>query len=227
MDLHGDFHAGDGRFARRTPRHHPLEVRFLRARYPQIEVDPAPLYIDEGTVLTSAGSAASLDLCLHLVRKDFGTEMANTMARPLVVPPYREGGQAQYVESSVATSDEDDGVARSMTWALEHLTGPLTVEMLAGAARMSERSYSRHFSCTTGSSPMRWLSAQRVRTDSTLLEGTRSSVEEVSAVVGFESVVTYRYHFSRVMRTSPSAYRRMFRTVRETDGAKKHAAQVS
>lgn len=199
----------------------------LRARYPQIEVDPAPLYIDEGTVLTSAGSAASLDLCLHLVRKDFGTEMANTVARRLVVPPHREGGQAQYVETPVATSDEDDGVARSMTWALEHLTEPLTVEMLAGAARMSERSYLRHFSHTTGSSPMRWLSAQRVRASLPLLEETRSSVEEVSAAVGFESVVTYRYHFSRVMHTSPSAYRRMFRTVRETDGAKKHAAQVS
>ncbi|GAB2646819.1 helix-turn-helix domain-containing protein [Saccharopolyspora gloriosae] len=182
----------------------------LRSRFPLVEVDPAPLYIDEEDVLTGAGSAASLDLCLHLVRKDLGADLANTVARRLVIPPHREGGQAQYVESPVAGSPENDGVARSMSWALEHLKEPLTVELMAGAAHMSERSYLRHFAHTTGSSPMRWLTSQRVRASLPLLEKTRDSVDEVAGTVGFESVVTYRYHFNRIMRTSPSAYRRMF-----------------
>ncbi|MEU6131136.1 helix-turn-helix domain-containing protein [Saccharopolyspora sp. NPDC047091] len=184
----------------------------LRTRYPSVEVDPAPLYVDEGDVLTGAGSAASLDLCLHLVRKDLGAALANTVARRLVIPPHREGGQAQYVETPVAGSPADDGVARSMEWALAHLTEPLTVELMAGAAHMSERSYLRHFAHATGSSPMRWLAAQRIGASLALLEKTKDPVDEVAEAVGFESVVTYRYHFSRIMRTSPTAYRRLFHT---------------
>ncbi|MBB1246199.1 helix-turn-helix domain-containing protein [Streptomyces durbertensis] len=187
-------------------------AELLRARHPLVEVDPAPLYVDDGDVLTSAGSAAGLDLCLHLVRKDFGTEFANTVARRLVIQPHRDGGQAQYVEAPVgAPTAEDNGVARSMTWALEHLAEPVTVADLARRADMSERSYLRHFARTTGSSPIRWLVARRVRASLPMLESTRASIEEVAAAVGFESVVTYRHHFGRLMRTSPSAYRRGFR----------------
>jgi AraC family transcriptional activator FtrA len=184
----------------------------LQRLYPRVTVDPKPLYIDEGDVLTSAGSAASLDLCLHLVRKDYGAEAANTLARRLVTQPHREGGQAQYIEAPVPAGTDDGGsdIARSMDWALEHLTEPLTVAALARVARMSERSYLRHFARSTGSAPIRWLTAQRVRASLPLLEEGKASVEEVSAAVGFESPVTYRHHFRQIMRTTPTAYRRHF-----------------
>jgi AraC family transcriptional regulator, transcriptional activator FtrA len=193
---------------------HWLYADQLQKLFPRVTVDPNPLYIDEGDVLTSAGSAASLDLCLHLVRKDFGAEAANTLARRLVTQPHREGGQAQYIEAPVpaGAGGEDGGgdIARSMDWALEHLTEPLTVAALARVARMSERSFLRHFARSTGSAPIRWLTAQRVRASLPLLEEGRASVEEVSAAVGFESPVTYRHHFRQIMRTTPTAYRRHF-----------------
>ncbi|MFJ5262415.1 helix-turn-helix domain-containing protein [Streptomyces sp. NPDC088387] len=186
----------------------------LASRYPQIDVDPNPLYVDNGDVLTGAGSAAGLDLCLHVVRKDFGTELANAVARRLVIQPHRDGGQAQYIQAPVPVPTEDGGLARSMAWALRHLTEPVTVAMLAREARMSERSFLRHFAKATGDSPMHWLIAQRVRASLPLLETSPGTVDEISAAVGFQSPVTFRYHFTKVMRTSPSAYRRGFRTVR-------------
>ncbi|WP_320780527.1 helix-turn-helix domain-containing protein [Streptomyces sp. CRN 30] len=198
---------------------HWRQAELLRTRHPQVEVDPDPLYVDDGDVLTGAGSAATLDLCLHLVRKDFGTELANAVARRLVIPPHRDGGQAQYIEAPVAVPAEHNGVARSMAWALEHLTEPITVKALARQANMSERSYLRHFARVTGSSPIRWLISQRVRASLPLLEASRASVEEVAAAVGFESPVTYRHHFAALMCTSPSAYRRGFRTVRRNQEA--------
>lgn len=189
----------------------------LRSRFPLIDVDPDPLYVDEGDVLTSAGAAAGLDLCLHLVRKDCGAELANAIARRLVVPPHRDGGQAQYVEAPITASTEDNGIARSMDWALRHLTDPLTVAALARQARMSERTYLRNFARTTGSSPIRWLITQRVRASLPLLETTDAPIEELATTVGFDSVVTYRHHFHRVMQTSPSHYRRTFRTGQTRD----------
>ncbi|MHC0431297.1 helix-turn-helix domain-containing protein [Streptomyces sp. O3] len=199
----------------------------LRSRHPEVAVDPSPLYVDNGDVLTGAGSAASMDLFLHLVRKDFGTESANAVARRLVIQPHRDGGQAQYIEAPVAAPEEDDGVSRSMVWALEHLAEPVTVAALAQRARMSERSYLRHFAKTTGSSPMRWLISQRVRASLPLLETSQASVEEVSAAVGFESPVTYRHHFAKIMRTSPSAYRRGFRTVQVAREAARSIGRAS
>ncbi|MGP4109904.1 helix-turn-helix domain-containing protein [Streptomyces sp. 4N509B] len=202
----------DGRRATTHWRWAPL----LQERYPLVTVDPRPLYVDEGSVLTSAGSAASLDLCLHLVRRDLGAEVANALARRLVTQPHREGGQAQYIATPVpvqaADAGDGEGVARSMDWALEHLTEPLTVATLARVARMSERSYLRHFSRVTGSAPIRWLTTQRVRASLPLLERGDASVEEVSSAVGFESAVTFRHHFRQVMRTTPTAYRRGFRS---------------
>jgi AraC family transcriptional activator FtrA len=204
----------------------------LQEMYPLVTVDPKPLYVDEGDVLTSAGSAASLDLCLHLVRKDLGAELANTLARRLVAQPHREGGQAQYIDVPVHAPAEEDGggVGRSMEWALEHLTQPLSVAALARVARMSERSYLRHFARTTGSAPIRWLTEQRVRASLPLLETSEASVEEVSAAVGFESAVTFRHHFRQIMRTTPTAYRRGFRaaTLRAVGGghAKKSPASI-
>jgi AraC family transcriptional activator FtrA len=183
---------------------------YLRQRYPLIHVDPDVLYRVDGRIFTSAGSAAGLDLCLHLVREDHGPAVANAVARRLVIPPHREGGQAQFIEAPVAASPDDDRVARSMAWAIEHLTEPLSVADLARQARMSSRSYLRHFARCSGTSPIRWLVAQRVQASLPLLERGSASVDEVAAAVGFDSPVTFRYHFGRAMRTSPSGYRRSF-----------------
>ncbi|MGH3490053.1 MAG: helix-turn-helix domain-containing protein [Actinopolymorphaceae bacterium] len=183
----------------------------LRRRYPRVDVDPKPLYVDDGDVFTSAGCAAGLDLCLHLVRKDHGAALANSIARRLVVPPHRPGGQAQYIERPVPADLDDDRISASMAWTLENLNTPVTLRGLARQAGMSERSYLRHFTRCTGTTPIRWLIAQRIQASLELLESTTAPVEEIAATVGFEAAVTYRHHFVRLMRTSPSAYRRTFR----------------
>ncbi|WP_433343990.1 helix-turn-helix domain-containing protein [Micromonospora sp. CA-111912] len=185
----------------------------LRRRHPAVRVDADVLYVDLGDVLTSAGSAAGLDLCVHVVRQDHGSTVANAVARRLVTAPHRDGGQAQFIEAPVSpVAHDDDGVARSMDWALGHLAQPITVETLAARARMSSRSYLRHFARATGSSPIRWLIVQRVRASLAPLETSDWPVERIASLVGFDSPVTFRYHFGRIMRTSPAAYRRTFRT---------------
>ena len=183
----------------------------FRARFPQVDLDPDVLYINEGNVWTSAGSAAGLDLCLAVVRADHGAAIANAVARRLVVQPHRDGGQAQFIEAPVAASPEDDRIAASLDWALEHLAAPLTLQTLAGQAHMSPRTYLRHFTRSTGTSPIRWLLRQRVQASLALLETTDASIEQIAATVGFATPVTYRHHFSTTMRTSPSAYRQAFR----------------
>jgi AraC family transcriptional regulator, transcriptional activator FtrA len=184
----------------------------LRQRYPLVAVDPDVLYVCDDRIFTSAGSAAGLDLCLHLVREDHGPAIANSVARRLVIAPHREGGQAQFIEAPVAAGPEDDRVARSMAWAVEHLDQPLSVPALARHAHMSTRTYLRHFARCSGTSPIRWLIAQRVQASLPLLERGDQSVEEIATAVGFETAVTFRHHFGRTMRTSPSAYRRAFQS---------------
>ncbi|MDF2711867.1 helix-turn-helix domain-containing protein [Nonomuraea muscovyensis] len=196
----------DGREATTHWKHTDL----LQRRYPEVRVNPSVLYVDSGDVLTSAGSAAGLDLLLHLVRRDHGPKVANAIARRLVIAPHREGGQAQFIEAAVGPVADDDAVARAMDWALDHLAEPISVAGLAGAAHMSERSFLRHFRRRTGTSPLRWVIAQRVAASLPMLEGTTVPVEEVGLAVGFESPVTFRHHFTRAMRISPSAYRRTF-----------------
>lgn len=187
-------------------------AELLQERYPLVRVNPSVLYVDGGDVLTSAGSAAGLDLLVHLVRGDHGPNVANSVARRLVIPPHREGGQAQFIQAAVTPVADDDGVARAMSWALEHLAGPIAVADLARVAHMSERSFIRHFKRQTGTSPLRWVISQRVAASLPMLESTGAPVEEIGAAVGFESAVTFRHHFTRAMRTSPSAYRRAFST---------------
>ncbi|QFY11725.1 helix-turn-helix domain-containing protein [Nonomuraea phyllanthi] len=182
----------------------------LRERFPHVEVNPSVLYVDGGDVLTSAGSAAGLDLLVHLVRTDHGPGVANAVARRLVIPPHREGGQAQFIQAAVTPVEDDDAVGRAMSWALGHLARPISVADLARVAHMSERSFARHFKRQTGTSPLRWVIAQRVAASLPMLESTGAPVEEIGAAVGFESAVTFRHHFTRAMRTSPSAYRRAF-----------------
>ncbi len=128
-----------------------------------------------------------------------------------MVPPHRDGGQAQYIESPVPAEAEDDRIARSMTWALEHLTEPITVRTLARQAAMSARTYLRHFARCTGTTPIRWLIRQRVQASLSLLETTDLPVEEIARAAGFDNAVTFRHHFARAMRTSPSGYRKAFR----------------
>jgi AraC family transcriptional activator FtrA len=184
----------------------------LARRYPAVDVDPDVLYVDGGDVLTSAGSAAGLDLCLHLVRADHGALIANAVARRLVVQPHRDGGQAQFAEAPVAPDPGDTRIARSMEWAAGHLAEPLTVALLARQAGMSQRSYLRHFARATGTTPIRWLIAQRVQASLPILEVSDTPIEQIAAAVGFDTAVTYRHHFGRSMRTSPSAYRRAFQS---------------
>lgn len=182
----------------------------FRRRYPGVDLDPDVLYIDGGTVLTSAGSAAGLDLCLHVVRRDHSATIANAVARRLVTQPHRDGGQAQFIEAPVTADPADDRVARSIAWALANLSEAISVARLAGRAHMSARTYLRHFARATGTTPIRWLVGQRVRASLALLETTDLPIEEIARAVGFETPVTYRHHFGRLMRTSPSAYRRAF-----------------
>ncbi|NHC13085.1 helix-turn-helix domain-containing protein [Motilibacter deserti] len=182
----------------------------LRERFPRVLVDADVLYTEDANVFTSAGSAAGIDLCLHLIRLDHGATVANAVARRLVVPAHREGGQAQFIEAPVTASPEDGAVARSVEWALQNLASPISLADLAARAAMSPRSYSRHFLRQLGTSPMRWLVAQRVQASLPLLEAGTMSVEAVAGATGFESVVTFRQHFRRVLQTSPAAYRKTF-----------------
>ncbi|MGC7094915.1 helix-turn-helix domain-containing protein [Amycolatopsis lurida] len=202
--------AGAGLLDGRRATTHWRYADLLASRFPQVEVDPNPLYVEDSGVFTSAGCAAGLDLCLHLVRADFGAAVANSVARHLVIPPHRDGGQAQYIEAPMAPDPDNDHVARSMAWALEHLAEPITVAKLAEIAAMSARTYLRHFLRATGTSPIRWLIAQRVQASLPLLETTDTPIERIATAVGFDTAVTFRHHFAAAMRIAPSAYRRTF-----------------
>ena len=182
----------------------------LAERHPEITVNADVLYVDAGSVLTSAGSAAGIDLCLHIVRRDHGSRVANAVARRLVIPPHRDGGQAQLIEAPMPAHPDDDPIASVMAWALERLHEPLDLDALAGRAYMSVRTFTRRFRKATGTTPGRWLLEQRVRASLALLETTNASIEAVAATVGFASAATYRHHFASIMQTSPSAYRRAF-----------------
>ncbi|MFD3747177.1 GlxA family transcriptional regulator [Nocardia sp. NPDC058633] len=184
----------------------------LRDRFPLVEVDPDPLYTDEGDILTSAGCAAGLDLALHLVRTDLGASVANAVARRLVIQPHRTGGQAQYIESPMPPEPLDAPIARSLSWALQHLADPIGVPDLARVAGLSPRTYLRHFVRETGATPSKWLIAQRIQAALVMLETGDAPIEEIAIAAGFATPVTFRHHFTRAVRTSPSSYRRAFRT---------------
>jgi len=184
-------------------------VEKLRAMYPRIEVEPDVLYVDEGNVLTSAGSAAGIDLCLHIVRRDFGAEIANHVARRLVVPPHRDGGQSQYVRTPIRKRT-GAGLAAVMEWAVRRLRAPITVCALARQANMSERTFARRFHDETGTTPHQWLTQQRLIAAQRSLETTRDSIDEVAEAAGFDTAETLRHHFRRVFGTTPTAYRNRF-----------------
>lgn len=193
---------------------HWSECADLARRYPRVRVDPGVLYVDDGDLLTSAGSAASLDLCLHLVQRDYGTEIATRLARDLVVPLQRDGGQAQYIEAPVPVLDSANLFADTVAWLREHLDEPVTVSDLAARAAMSPRTFARRFLAAVGATPYQWLVRERIRLAQRLLETTDSPVETVAARSGFGTADNFRKHFARVLRTSPQAYRRTFRQQR-------------
>ncbi|GAB2865756.1 helix-turn-helix domain-containing protein [Actinocorallia aurea] len=189
---------------------HWAHTRELALRHPKVRVDPDVLYVDEGGVLTSAGKAAAMDLCLHLVRLDRGSATANTVARRLVVPPHREGGQAQFVQAPVPASP-DHPLAALLPWALARLDRPLTVADLAREARMSPRTLTRQFKAATGTTPLQWLLIQRIRRAREILETTDTAIDAVAATTGMGTATTLRRHFHRTVGVPPDTYRRTFR----------------
>jgi AraC family transcriptional activator FtrA len=184
----------------------------LAAQYPRIAVEPDVLYVDEGQVLTSAGSAAGIDLCLHIIRKDYGAEIANRVAKRLVVPPHREGGQAQYTSRPVR-QESNQGLSSLLEWLQANLHKPLSVNMLARQAHMSPRSLARHFRAQVGTTPHRWISHQRLLAAQHLLETTNASIDRVSEAVGMQTAATLRHHFRTQFSVSPASYRRRFTTI--------------
>ncbi|MFI8500766.1 helix-turn-helix domain-containing protein [Streptomyces sp. NPDC085524] len=192
---------------------HWAHTRALADRHPRVEVDPDVLYVDNGSVLTSAGKAAAMDLCLHLVRLDHGSAVANTVARRLVVPPHRAGGQAQFVPAPVPAQD-DHPLARLFPWAIERLDRALTVEDLARRANMSSRHLSRHFRSATGTTPLQWLLTQRIRRAQELLETTGDSIDAIAEATGMGTAASLRRHFNRTIGVPPDTYRRTFRSAR-------------
>jgi transcriptional regulator GlxA family with amidase domain len=184
----------------------------FRDRYPQVALDPDVLFIDDGDVLTSAGAASGIDVCLHLVRKDHGSEIANHVARLCVVPPWRDGGQAQYIERPVPETTAS-GTTTARQWALENLRKPLTLSDLAEHSHMSLRTFARRFNEEVGMSPGRWLIQQRVDRARHLLESTDLAVDDIAGHVGFASGTSLREHLHAAIGVSPLAYRRTFRGV--------------
>ncbi|HEX8520027.1 MAG TPA: helix-turn-helix domain-containing protein [Pseudonocardia sp.] len=190
---------------------HWMNADELRARHPAALVDPDVLFVDDGNLVTSAGTAAGIDAALHLVRRELGSTVVNAIARRMVVPPQRDGGQRQYVEQPIPACAAD-GLARTLDWALEHLDVEHTVADLARRAAMSERSFARRFVAETGTTPHRWLTLQRVLLARRMLEDTDLGVDDVARRCGFGTGALLRHHFRRVVGVAPADYRRTFRT---------------
>ena len=201
-------HAGllDGRRATT----HWVATGELAERFPATEVDPDVLYVDAGQVVTSAGAAAGIDCCLHLVRQLLGSESANRIARRMVVSPFRHGGQAQFIEQPVPSMAGDERMARLLDEIRRKLQQPHNLDEIAERAAMSRRSFTRHFRQLTGSSFGDWLMAQRLSEAQRLLETTALPLDRIAHAVGLGSPVTLRQHFQRAFRTSPAHYRRTF-----------------
>jgi transcriptional regulator GlxA family with amidase domain len=197
---------------RRATTHWQVADRF-RAMYPYVDLDPDVLFVDDGRILTSAGAASGVDICLHIVRTDHGSELANKVARRCVVPPFRDGGQAQYIEQPVPESGAAS-TAGTRAWALERLGEPLTLTELAGHARMSLRTFARRFNEEVGVSPGRWLIHQRVARARHLLESSDLSVDRIAGEVGFATGASLRQHLHAAIGVSPQTYRRTFQTTR-------------
>jgi transcriptional regulator GlxA family with amidase domain len=192
---------------------HWLAASALANRYPAISVDPNVLFIDEGQILTSAGAAAGLDLCLHLLRKDLGAAAAADAARLAVMSLERHGGQAQFIKHAPPQSSAS--LASLLRWIDENLHRSITVDDMAGRAATSLRTFNRRFRQQTGTTPLQWLLTTRVRRAQSMLETTHESIERIATLAGFDSAPTFRDRFRRVVGLSPSEYRRSFCGTRE------------
>ncbi|MFT3997649.1 MAG: transcriptional regulator FtrA [Asticcacaulis sp.] len=185
-------------------------VDYVAQTYPDVELVPDVLYIDEGQILTSAGSAAGIDLCLHLIRRDFGPEAANKVARRLVVPAHRDGGQAQYIPRTVPSAYERNRLGPLLDHMRERLDEPHTVAQLARRAGMSERTFLRRFEEATGTTPAKWLIQVRLQTARDFLEATDDPIDVIAQSCGFGSAANFRHHFRETLSTTPTAYRQTF-----------------
>ncbi|MEU7722001.1 GlxA family transcriptional regulator [Streptomyces tibetensis] len=197
---------------RRATTHWQVADQFRRM-FPRVDLDPDVLFVDDHPFLTSAGAASGVDICLHLVRKDHGSRLANSVARRCVVPPFRDGGQAQYIEQPVPEQGAAS-TAATRAWALERLDEPLTLADLSGHARMSQRTFARRFQGEVGLSPGRWLIQQRVVRARHLLESSDLTVDQIAGRVGFATGASLRQHLNAAIGVSPQAYRRTFQTAR-------------
>ncbi|MFC9502466.1 GlxA family transcriptional regulator [Streptomyces sp. NPDC057002] len=197
---------------RRATTHWQVADRFRRM-FPLVDLDPDVLFVDDHPFLTSAGAASGVDICLHLVRKDHGSRLANSVARRCVVPPFRDGGQAQYIEQPVPEQGAAS-TAATRAWILERLGEPLTLADLSGHARMSQRTFARRFHDEVGLSPGRWLIQQRVARARHLLESSDLTVDQIAGRVGFATGASLRQHLHAAIGVSPQAYRRTFQTAR-------------
>uniref|UniRef100_UPI0015EE8219 GlxA family transcriptional regulator n=1 Tax=Streptomyces albidus (ex Kaewkla and Franco 2022) TaxID=722709 RepID=UPI0015EE8219 len=189
----------------------------LARLHPRVRVDRDVLYVEDGPVLTSAGAAAGIDACLHLVRQEHGAATANALARRMVVPAHRSGGQAQFVEMPMPVTRSEYGLTALVDWMQAHLDQPLTVEDLAVRASMSPRTFARRFKAATGTTPHRWLLDQRLQRAEELLESTLLPVEAVAARSGFGSADILRHHFAARRGVGPTAHRRTFRGERPAE----------
>jgi AraC family transcriptional regulator, transcriptional activator FtrA len=196
----------DGRSATTHWRYTDLLAR----EHPRIDVQPDVLYVDNGSLLTSAGSAAGIDLGLHLIRRDFGADVANQVARRFVLPPHRAGGQAQYIDVNVRTAHADS-LTDVLDWASANLARPISVDELAARAHLAPRTLARRFRDDVGTTPHRWLTQQRIALAQRLLETTSAGIDQIAADAGFGTAVTLRHHFQKLLGTSPTAYRAQFR----------------
>jgi AraC family transcriptional activator FtrA len=203
--------AATGLLDHRRATTHWRYIDAMRRSYPHITLKPDVLYVDEGDMLTAAGSAAGIDLCLHVVRKDFGADAANTVARRLVVQPHRDGGQAQFISRPVPLEREATKLGPTLDWIRENLTEPFGIRQLAKRAGMSVRTFQRRFEEATGLTPGEWLIAERIRRAQELLEkDLNSSLSDIAGACGFGSLETLRHHFRGRIGISPSAYRSRF-----------------
>ena len=188
-------------------------------RFPKTDFLPDVLYVDDGAVITSAGTVAAIDCCLHIVRLRHGADVANRVARMLVTPPHRQGGQAQYIEQPVPALASENRLPGVLEWARAHLSEPLSLDALADVARMSRRTFTRRFREATGTTVNKWLTAERIGKVQQLLEITDIPIERLAAEVGFGTSLALRQHFAQQVHTSPSAYRRAFRAHRGNGSA--------
>lgn len=203
--------AGAGLLDGRSAATHWGAAAELAERYPQVRVDPDVLYVDTGQILTSAGLAAGIDLCIHVVRQDHGAAVAAGVARSMVVAPYRDGGQAQFLTRPLPATGE--GLADTCEWMLAHLAEPLTVDDMARYAGWARRTFARRFLAETGTTPLRWLAAQRLDEARRLLETTDLPVDQIAELSGLGSGANLRLHFARGLGVTPTAYRRTYQGV--------------